>query len=97
MLRFTSRVFGPVSIVKLAYNNGSLAVQLISESDGEDIATLSINLPEYAHQLSVNEFFVKTYSENEEIAREALASGVVQDTGARFQTGMGPVSIWRCR
>jgi len=90
-------MFGRVSIVKLAYGNGCLAVQLVSAADGEEIATLSVNLPAYAHELGPNEFFAKTYAENQEISQEALASGLVCDTGARVDTDIGPVPIWRCR
>lgn len=94
---FSSHHYGQVTVVKLTYGNGTLAVQLVSTSDGEDIATLSVNLPAYAYHLKANEFFAKTWSENTEIARKSLKSGVVVDTGGRVDTEIGPVPIWRCR
>lgn len=96
MRTFHSGYYGKVGIMKLTYPNGCTAVQLVSEEDGEDIATLSVNLPRHVHNLRPGEFFVKTYSENETIAEEALASGAVEDTGARIMTEIGETPIWRC-
>ena len=60
-------------------NNGRLAVQLFDEKD--PCTTLSCNLPE--EDLADGEFFVKNWSENEEIAICAFRSGLFIDTGKR--------------
>lgn len=97
MTIFNTRDFGYVQILELAYRDGNLAVQLVSVEDGEDIATLSVNMPDYVHHLGPGEFFPKTYSENERLAQDALASGAFIDTGKRINTPIGRLPIWRCR
>ena len=84
-------------MVETTYADGNLAVLLVQVEDGEEFATLSVNLPRYAHHLRQGEFFAKTYSENAEIAAETLASGAVRDTGVRIETPLGPTPVWRCR
>jgi hypothetical protein len=79
-LAFETRSFGTAAVLRLAYQDGRLAVALLAE-DGETLATLSVNIPESAHLLGEGEFFAKTWSENEEIAEDALASGIFRDTG----------------
>ena len=78
---FSTRHFGTATVITHSYQNGNqLAVELIDER-GEPITVLSVNIPECAHLLHEKEFFVKTWSENEELAKDALASGLFQDTG----------------
>lgn len=80
-LSFTTRHFGTVYVATdLYHHGGKLAVELVDENS-ELIATLSVNLPESSRLLGAGEFFAKTWSENEEIAEEALASGIFRDTG----------------
>ena len=95
-LSFTSRSFGKVNVVTSAYQRGGkLAVELVAE-DGEDIATLSVNMPECSQILGDGEFFAKTWSENEEIAADALASGIFRDTG-RTSGDTVNAQIWTFR
>ncbi len=92
-LSFNSRHFGKALIITNAYRKGgSLGVELV-DINGEGIATLSVNIPESSHLLGDNEFFVKTWSENEEIAKDALASGLFRDTG-RCSDGFISAKIW---
>lgn len=60
---------------------------------GEAIATLTVNIPEVP--LEEGEFIVKTWSENERIAADCLASGLFVDTGKRVRTGWVMAQIWR--
>lgn len=90
---FITRHFGLLSIVKDTYADGNLAILIVDSDYGMDVATLSVNLPQHAHCLRHDEFFAKTYSENEEIAQDALVSGLFQDTGVRVDGW----PIWRCR
>ena len=95
---FQSQMFGPVRVLKDCYYDGCLAIQLVEADDEEDyIATLSVYIPDHTPHLRVDEFFPRTWCENKEIAREALASGVVINTGARISTPVGPMPVWRCR
>lgn len=50
--------------------NGPLAIQLI-DSDGAPLAILSVNMPD-SKNLPANCFYMKDWSENEELAREAM-------------------------
>ena len=78
---FSTRRFGTATVVRSTYaEDGELAVTLFND-DGEELAVLSVNLPASSHLLGENEFFAKTWSENEEIAEDALASGIFRDTG----------------
>jgi hypothetical protein len=74
-----------------------MSVELVDEN-GESIAMLSVNFPESSHLLGENEFFAKTWEENEEIAEDALASGIFKDTGRRssygFMSSLVNASIW---
>ena len=82
-LSFYTRLCGTANVITNTYQRGGkLSVELAAES-GEEIATLSVNMPECSHLLGNGEFFAKTWSENEEIAEDALASGIFRDTGRR--------------
>ena len=92
-LSFPTRHFGQVEVITLTYENGGgLAVALVDEQ-GEPITVLSVNLPEFAHQLGEAEFFAKTWSENAPLADDALASGIFRDTG-RTSGGCLNAQIW---
>lgn len=71
-------------------NNGRLAVQLFDETD--PCTTLSCNLPD--EDLCQGEFFVKNWSENEEIAACAIRSGLFIDTGKRSNCSLF-APVWR--
>lgn len=59
------------------YDNGTLAVQAYT-TDGEAAATVSVNLPNHAHLLGENEFFLKDYSENAPIAAALIERGIIE-------------------
>jgi hypothetical protein len=93
-ISFATRDFGNVTVITSTYRNGdSVAVELVDEN-GESIATLSVNIPERAHLLGDGEFFAKTWSENAEIAEDALASGIFHDTGRRSDDNLN-TQIWK--
>lgn len=92
-LAFSTRHFGTATVVRSTYaENGEMAVTLFND-DGEELAVLSVNLPASSRLLGENEFFAKTWSENEEIAEDALASGVFHDTG-RTSDDFLKAKIW---
>jgi len=97
-LSFLTRSFGTATVRTSTYQSGdAMSVELIDEN-GESIAMLSVNFPESAHLLGENEFFAKTWEENEEIAEDALASGIFKDTGRTssygFMSSLVNASIW---
>ena len=67
----------------------------LNAPDGAVAAILTVNIPECDKLLRPGEFFVKTWSENETIAKEALASGLFVDTGRRVESGFVEAQIWR--
>ena len=71
--------------------NGRTAIELFT-NDGENFCTLTTNL-DHA-QLVNREILVKTWSENEEIAKSAISSGLFADTGKRVSTGFVEAEIW---
>lgn len=76
------------------YDNGRIALQLITDDIyREPFATLTVNLPHA--KIGDDEIIVKTWSENEDVARDALAGGRFVDTGKRIPTGFVEAQIWR--
>jgi len=72
---------------------GRLAIILICDDDGEEYGTLTVNMPEVP--LDPGEIIIKTWSENEQMAKAALMSGLFRDTGKRVPTGFVQAHIWR--
>ncbi len=62
---------------------------------GEPIARLTVNEPEV--QLAPDEVLVKTWSENEEISRDAMKTGWFEDTGRRILVGYVEAQVWRVK
>ncbi len=90
---FSTASFGKVTARFESYTNGgTMAVEIYDEED-DFVTMLSVNLPEFQSELASNEFFAKIWSENEEIARDALASGVFKDTGRRV--GFINAPVWK--
>lgn len=79
---FNSKRWGSVNVLRATYGgpDGPTAVVLQCE-DGEPLATLSVNMyrpdcSQDSSELPADCFFVKQWSENEELAVEAMASGL---------------------
>ena len=93
-LSFKTRNFGTVYIVPCGYvDSGCPAIQLLDNND-DLIAVLSVNLPNCAGLLFEGEFFARTWNDNEEIAEDALASGLFRDTG-RTSVETVNAQIWK--
>lgn len=65
----------------------------IDHAQGDRIATLTIYLDNVV--LLPGELLVKTWEENERVAKQALASGLFEDTGKRVPTGYVEAQVWR--
>jgi hypothetical protein len=74
----------PVSFSFDHYMNGALFVGLVDEEG--PYADVSVNLPE-SKDLPQNEFFLKSWSENEELANELIKSGMIVPTGKQSSMG----------
>jgi hypothetical protein len=93
-LSFSTRLFDTANVITDAYRNGGrLAVELVDDN-GESITMLSVNMPEFSHLLGDGEFFAKTWSENQDIAKDSLASGIFRDTG-RMSGDIVNAKIWK--
>ena len=68
------------------------AIELICSEDQSPFCTLTTNLPHV--ELEEQEVLIKTWSENEEIAKAALTSGLFRDTGKRVSTGFVQAEVW---
>lgn len=73
--------------------NDRLALRYVDTAEGSPYAQLTVNIP--GADLKEGEFVVKTWEDNEELARLALQSGIFEDTGRRVQEGFVPAQIWR--
>ena len=94
-MNFETKKYGKVYVSLGLYSQGgNKAITLVSPG-GMVIAKLTVNIPEL--KLQPGEFFVKTWSENESIAADALASGLFVDTGRRVSTGHVEAQIWRTK
>jgi len=88
--------YGEALVLYGRYGNDAVAVELVAaDGSGERIAVLSVNLPEHAADLGPGEFFAKTWSENERVARCVLKAGLFEDTGRRVPTGFVEAQVWR--
>jgi hypothetical protein len=88
---FTSARWGRVEAHRREYALGGSAVVLI-DSDGARLATLSTRLE--GPTPGWPRFWAKAWSENEELAREALVSGLFRDTGVRRRSGFVEAQLW---
>jgi len=86
---FVLNLFGKDEELYFDFNkyrdSDALAVQLMSPMEGP-YATISVNLPE-SKLLAPDEFFMKAWSENQEIAEQLIEKGIVLPTGKQVQTG----------
>jgi len=64
-----------IYLSKKEYHNGCLAI-LASTDDGEPFATISTLLPE-SENLDKDSFYVKNWSENEEVVDQLIKQGVL--------------------
>jgi hypothetical protein len=83
-----------LELQKAKYGNGRLAIQLIDVPSGEPYATLTVNLPDAG--LDDGEFFVKTWSENWNVANALMnQTDLFVDTFASVPTGFVEAQVWK--
>lgn len=81
-----------LSIFTGQYLEGNVAIYL-TEPNHSLYTTLTINLPD---KLEEGEFFIKNWSENEELAPSVLKeTDLFEDTGKKVKTGFVEAPIWR--
>lgn len=92
-MNFETKKYGKVYVSLGLYSQGGNKAITLMSPGGMVVAKLTVNMPEF--KLQPGEFFVKAWSENEQIAADALASGLFVDTGRRVTTGHVEAQIWR--
>lgn len=80
LARMDTTSHGPCTIVASVYNDGSPALKILDKEE-RLVAYLSINIPYETHKLAEDEYFIRDFSENETLAREAMGTGIFKDTG----------------
>lgn len=73
------------------YEDRSIALNV--ETATEPVGKLTVCLP--GSRLGSREVLVKTWSENQNLARAALGSKIFEDTGKRIATGYTEAQVWR--
>jgi hypothetical protein len=101
--QFTSRRWGVVNVHQATYvsRTGPLAITLTTD-EGEPLATLSVNMyrPECSHDssdLPKDCFYVKQWGGHEDLAAEALASGLFKERADLEPASSGFVTapVWQ--
>ena len=77
---------------KYTQNNRASIELVMDNAEHDPFCILTCNLNHVP--LKDREIIVKTWSENEETSRCALASGLFRDTGKRVSTGFVQAQIW---
>ena len=92
---FHSAQWGTVTAEAFKYANGATAIQLYT-AEGEPLARLSVNT-EFSAHLDPAFFYAKDWSENQEIAADALASGLFEmvDYMPSIICGYEMADVWR--
>jgi hypothetical protein len=70
-------------------------IRLIELANLEPFATLTCNIP--GVKLEPDEVLIKRWSENEQVANDALATGWFEETGKIVPTGFAIAEIWRIK
>lgn len=95
--KFQSQRWGEVEAHRAHYlsEDGPVAV-LLTTPDGEHLATLSVNLEGHSKYLPENCFYVKDWSENDELADEARQSGLFKARPdiSRVHSGFVVAGAW---
>lgn len=100
---FNSARWGAVRVLRASYDGPKGPTAIVLQcADGEPLATLSVNMyrPECSHDsstLAPDCFYVKTWSENEELSKEALASGLFtqRDDLPVARSGYVTAPVWQ--
>lgn len=79
------------NVVRNAYPNGRIALQLIDTEDGTPVATASVNLPDV--NINDDEIFIKSYSENEGMMDMLLKEGIIGETLATANAGFATATL----
>lgn len=77
---------------KGVYENERTAIVVLTDT-GSRYAVLTVNFP--GTPLDSDEVLIKTWSENTDIAKTVLETGLFIDTGRRIRTGFYEAQVWK--
>ena len=78
-------------------SGGAIAIEVFLGPAPSDCWTFSTNLVPSGAPVAVDEFTVKSWSENEPLVEPMLATGLFEDTGLRVPTGFVEAPVWRLK
>jgi hypothetical protein len=88
---FETRDYGTATISETPYTTNGRKCIVLKTKMGR--ITLTTNIPQI--RLEEGEFCIKTWSENMEVAKDALKSGLFIDTNKKVHSGHVLVPIWK--
>lgn len=93
MIAFTA--YGAeLELRKTTYSgNNRLALFAFEKETGEGFAALTVNFPEI--ELAPDEFAIKNWSENEELAKAAFSTELFVSTGKCVESNFERAPIWK--
>ena len=95
-LKFVSRDWGECVLENGVYPDESRALIIrFMDDDSSPVGKLTVSLG--IGPLPCGHYLVKTWSENERIAADVLASGLFEDTGKRLPAGRVQAEIWKLK
>jgi len=87
--------FGDAVVTTFRYPVGGALGLMVATPRNEPIMVLSANLPNAKYKLGEGEFFLKNYSEYEQVAVAALEAGLFSLTGDREVSGFVSLPVAR--
>lgn len=96
----TFKLDGDVEVAAVLdkYADGNVCVRMTEEDPDfgpMPYGVLSVNIPESSGMLGKGEFFAKSWSENGQLFKAAIGSGLFADTGRKARCGMCEAPVLR--
>jgi hypothetical protein len=70
---------------------------VLTDKFGQQYAVVSVNLIDDTPALLPDQFYAKTWSENEALREPLLACGLFEDTGERANAGHTEAELWQLK
>jgi hypothetical protein len=80
-----------ITFQQWTYENDRPALLLVDENNGEEIATITVNIPEYP--LKENEILIKNHSENQGMVQVMVNADIVKHNGYSISSGFVAIPV----
>lgn len=101
---FQSKRWGTVTVLRATYQDATGPTAILMQAKGEQLPTLSVNMyrPECSRDsrdLPRDCFYVKQWAENEQLAKEAFASGlfILREDLPIAESGYVTAPVWQLK